>query len=432
MSRRAAGAWLVLALGALPAAPAGAESLQDAFRLALARDAGLGALHSDVDAAQAERTAAGRARLPSVAASASYTQFREPPALDVAMPGGALRAPIWRHDGYTASGIDASLPVWTSGRLAGAVGAADAGLAAARATAEQGAAELKLAVAEAYVGVFRARRRAEAAASGVRSLEAHAADIAVMYEKDAVPKSDLLAAEVALANVEQERLRAEHGLRLALAAYNRLVGEPLERAAELDEPAAAPSVAAGATLEALTAGALERRPEFAILKAERERYEQEARAERASALPQIGLRAGVNHLENEILDRQNFTSVGVAVEWRLFDGGQVFARTAALHGRARAATQRLEALRSQVALEVEAAVLARDDAAARVRAAGHAVEQAEENLRSARELYGSGLATNTQVLDAERLRLVALADRDDARFDLLLAGFRIQKAAGEL
>jgi outer membrane protein TolC len=103
-----------------------------------------------------------------------------------------------------------------------------------------------------------------------------------------------------------------------------------------------------------------------------------------------------------------------------------------LRSRARAAQQRLEDLRSSVALEVETALDNRDEAAARIHAAATAVVQAEENVRIARELYSSGLGTNNQVLDAETLRVISLTNRDDAGFDLLVAQYRLQRALGEL
>ncbi len=408
------------------------ETLADAWRMALQNDASLGAARSDVEAALADRNAALRSRLPVVDANGSYTQFKSAPALDVATAGGALQAPIWRHDGYAAGSVDVSVPIWTSGRLSGAVGAANAGLDGARAQQSRSTADVKLAVVESYIAVFRARRLLAVAESNVASLRANAEDIGVMYDKESVPKSDLLAARVALSNAEQQRLRAAHGVHLAQAAYNRQVGQPLDRVAELEEPAAMASVEPGEPLDRLTAMALERRPEFAALTAQRQALEQQARAERAQALPQIALRAGYNHFDNEILDRQNFASVGVGFQWRLFDSGQIASRTSALNGRARAVDQRLKDLRSFISLEVETAVLNRDDAAARVKAAGEAVEQAEENLRTTRELYASGLATNTQVLEAEALRVAALTNRDNARFDLLLSGYQIQRSVGDL
>jgi len=149
-------------------------------------------------------------------------------------------------------------------------------------------------------------------------------------------------------------------------------------------------------------------------------------------LPQISLHAGYNHFDNQILDRQNFASVGVSFQWRLFDSGQVRNRTAALNERAHAVSQQLDDMRSKVALEVRTSVLDRDDAAAREHAAAVAVTQAEENVRVADELYRSGLGTNTQVLDAETLRATALTNRDTARYDLVIAGYRLERALGEL
>jgi outer membrane protein TolC len=124
--------------------------------------------------------------------------------------------------------------------------------------------------------------------------------------------------------------------------------------------------------------------------------------------------------------------VGIGFKWRLFDSGQLQARTSALRSRARAAQQRLADLRSSVTLEVETAFYNRDEAAARIHAAAAAVVQAEENVRIARELYSSGLGTNNQVLDAETLRVISLTNRDDAGFDLLVAQYRLQRAIGEL
>ena len=63
---------------------------------------------------------------------------------------------------------------------------------------------------------------------------------------------------------------------------------------------------------------------------------------------------------------------------------------------------------------------------------GRAVEQAEENLRIAREQYGAGLGTQTQLLQAETLRVQALTNRDNAVLDAGLAKLRLTRAIGSL
>jgi len=182
----------------------------------------------------------------------------------------------------------------------------------------------------------------------------------------------------------------------------------------------------------LVAHSLERRPELTALAAQQEKFDQAARSEGAQGLPQVAVHAGYNHFDNEILDRENFASIGIGFQWRVFDSGQLKARTSALRSHARATGQQLADFRSVVALQVQTAVLNREEAVARIHVAGAAVGQAEENVRVAKELYASGLGTSNQVLDAESLRVVALTNRDDATFDLLIAQFRLQRAMGDL
>src|SRR5450631_3880474 len=269
-----------------------AESLTDAWAMALQSDGTLAAAHSDREAAEADQSAALRQRWPALDLNGTYTQFEHAPSLDIATPTGQLQAPIWRHDGYALAGADLSVPLWTSGKVSGAIGAAAAGARGANALEVRSAADLKLAVAESYVAVFRARRALDVAESNVASLKAHADDVQIMYDKQAVAQSDVLGAQVALANATLQRLRSANALRLAAAAYNRWVGQPLDRTADLDEPGAISSSVSSDSLDSLTAQALEHRPELEAVQAQQAGFEQAARSERAQGLPQIVLQAG--------------------------------------------------------------------------------------------------------------------------------------------
>jgi outer membrane protein len=408
------------------------ESLPDAWAMAQQSDGMLAAARSEREAAEADQSAAQRQRWPTLDLNGTYTQFEHAPNFQVATLAGPLQAPIFRHDGYAMAGADLSMPLWTSGKISGAIGAAAAGARAAGAQEVRSAADIKLAVTESYLAVFRARRALNVAESNVASLKAHRDDVQAMYDKQTVAQSDLLAAQVALANAEQYRLRTANALRLAGAAYNRWVGQPLDRTPDLDEPSAAPSAVADEPLEQLIAKALDHRPELSALQAQQEGLEQAARSEQAQRLPQLSLHASYNHIDNQILDRENIASIGIGFQWRLFDSGQLRARTDALRSRAHAAERRVADLRSLVKLEVETTVFNHQEAAARVHAASAAVAQAQENIRIARELYNSGLGTNNQVLDAEALRVAATTNLDDAKFDLLFAGYRLQRALGTL
>ncbi len=49
-----------------------------------------------------------------------------------------------------------------------------------------------------------------------------------MYKQDMVSRNDLLTAQVALADTEQQAIKAGNGLDLSRAAYNRLLGRQMD------------------------------------------------------------------------------------------------------------------------------------------------------------------------------------------------------------
>jgi outer membrane protein TolC len=428
----AAVAGLVIALAAARAGAA--ESLQQAWAMALARDPALAAATADADAAEAQARAARAGRRPSIEASAGYTRLDAAPALDVAGSAFAFRSPpIFDDDDTVVAGARLSLPLYAGGSLVAAAAAAGESSRAAQAAARQSAADLRLDVATRYVDVLRARRALAAADAAVAGLAAHLADVEVMVERENVAANDLLAARVALANARQQRLRAANAVDLAQAAYNRRLGQPMERVPDLEERfTGLPSEPAGQGLEALIATALGERDELGVLDAQGAALAAQSRAERGRLRPQLSLVAGYDHIETTILDREDFASVGLGLRWTLYDGGQVRQRAVALRRQGDAARLRLEDLRRQVELQVREAWLGVAEADARGLASREAVSQADENLRISRELYGAGLVTHTQVLDAIALRVAAAGNRDDALFDAELARLRLARAIGRL
>jgi outer membrane protein TolC len=252
-----------------------------------------------------------------------------------------------------------------------------------------------------------------------------------MFERELVPKNDLLAVQVALADARQNRLRAANAAELALADYNRRLGQPLDRPVELaevlPEPEPLPS-----DLDSLVAMAVEQRSEIDALAEQGEALGQLARTERSRVLPQVSLTGSYSYLENGFLDDEDVLYAGVGVQWALFDGGQSRKRAAALERSRRAVQDQRLDLESLIGLQVRQAWLEVEETRQRVLVTANAAEQAEENLRIARERYGAGLGTQTQLLEAESLRIRALTNRDDALLGAGLARLKLARAVGAL
>jgi outer membrane protein TolC len=122
----------------------------------------------------------------------------------------------------------------------------------------------------------------------------------------------------------------------------------------------------------------------------------------------------------------------VSVQWNLFDGGRSRKQAAALNSQASSLIHLRADLESVIALGVRRAWNDRNEAASRMEVARQAVDQAMENLRVVRNRYAAGASTNSEVLDAETLREQSLNNRDNARYDFVLARLRLARAVGNL
>ena len=419
-------------IAAAAASPAAAESLDDAWQLALQQDRGYASLESRTDAAKLEAEAARAQRWPVLAVGGGYTWLDDSPAFDFSFTGlPIVPPPLFPGDEFLMGSATLTLPVYTGGRISSGIAAAEARSRGADAQLEGARQDLKLAVADSYVGVLRTERALSVAESNVTSLEALATDVNLMFERELVPKNELLAVQVALADARQNRLRAANAAELARADYNRRLGQPLDRQVEvvevLPEPQALPQ-----DLDSLIAIALEQRTELGALDEQGEAYGQLARSERSRVLPQVSVTGSYSYLENGFLDDEEFLYAGVGVQWALFDGGQSRKRAAALERSKRAVQEQRQDLQSLIALHVRQAWLEVEETRQRVAVTADAADQSEENLRMARERYGVGLGTQTQLLEAETLRVQALTNRDNARLDAGLARLKLARAVGSL
>jgi outer membrane protein TolC len=424
----------MLAAFAMQPAIVPAESLEEAWSLAEANDHGYAAARADVTVAREGMSAAKAARIPTVSVNGAFTQLEDSPAFDFTAAGIPVQLPeIFGHDNFANAGVAVRVPLYTGGRITSGIEAAQAGLEARQALAHGALQELRIAVARAYVGVLLAESRLAVADTNVASLEAYARDVRAMFEREVVPRNDSLAAEVALADALQKRLRARNGAELARSQYNRLLGRPLDHSVDLDP--ALPRVAADLAalpFATLVDRALAARPELIALEAEARSLGAQAEAERARLKPQLGVTGGYTYFENQALDRETFAAASIGFEWAIFDGGQIRARSASLRAAQQASGERAIDLRSQVELAVRAAWLALDESRSRVAVTHDAVAQADENLRITRQQYAAGLGTSTRVLEAETLRVQSLLNRDEAVLDADLATLELARAVGEL
>ena len=122
--------------------------------------------------------------------------------------------------------------------------------------------------------------------------------------------------------------------------------------------------------------------------------------------------------------------LGVNVTWTLWNGGRTAAQVAEARHLLDAARERTAELDSQIALEVRQRRLDLESARAQVATAEVGVRSASEARRVVAERFTAGVATSTDLLDAQVDQLEAELDRTRALANVKLAEARLSRALG--
>jgi len=406
-----------------------AETLEEAWRTALAANQSLQASRKMTESAQQNLAAAKGARLPGLTVQSGYTVLDNEPAFKVDLPPLPPKELPFAEDKFFWGSAMVTLPLFTSGRISRSIDAANAGLNAARMDETRTTLDLKMAVAEAYVGVLRATRAVNVAEINVAGLAAHAKDVDNLFKQEFVAKNDVLATQVALADARQRSLQANNALDITKAVYNRLLGRPLTQPVELDEPSTEPLQT---DIDTLTNRGVDHRPELKLLSEQSQSLRHQAAGVRASTWPQIAFGGGYSFLQNQFLAHEGIWSATVGLKWDIFDGGVRRSQAAALEQKAEAFQKQRSDAASIISLQVRQTWLDVGETQRRLEVTREAVAQSDENLKVAKDRYRNGLGTNTEVLDAETLRVRSHSNHDNAIYDHVLASLRLRRAVGDL
>lgn len=245
----------------------------------------------------------------------------------------------------------------------------------------------------------------------------------------AVP-SDRMSAEVRLADVRAQRIRAEQGRRVARAALRRALGVGDDREFLLEPPRVRPGEPDG-ELEQEVIAALSGRSDLKALQAREAQAAAGSRVADSAHWPRLGFGAMYEANDENLFGASgtNWT-VGLSLRWTLYGGSEVGSRKAV----ANAQRSRLKAMQRELAdgirLEVASAWADYHSAAQRLQVAESSLELAGEALRIVRERYAEGMAVIVELLGAEAALTQAEGNRVQAGRDLALAAAALDLAIG--
>lgn len=419
----------VAAQDGLTLADAQARAIDASHRLAEAR-----ARQAAAEGAVDVRAAADK---PLVTAQAGYTRTNHVQEFRVPGPLGIPQV-IYPDvpDNYRTR-LDLQWPIYNGGRFDALERAARAEASAAAADTAVAQADLRLEVARAFWALVTARSTVAVLEEGVKRAQAHLADVRQRLAVGLIPPNEVASSEAQESRDRMLLIQAQNQRDTSSAELARLIGADIggaaiETAETLESVAVAPTATAALVTEAQAA----RQERQAIQLRIQSAAEQQAAA-RAGTKPSIAVVSGFDYARPnpKIFPRaekwDDSWDAGVNVSWPLWDSGRARAETAQAAALVAAGRQRLAEFDSTLALEIRQRQLEIDSGRAAITAAGDAVRAATEARRVVLERYNVGVATQTEVLDADFALLQAELDRTRALAGVRFSEARLARALGQ-
>ncbi|MEI6083497.1 MAG: TolC family protein [Verrucomicrobiota bacterium] len=417
-------------LVALAVSLASAEeiSLPDAIRLALKNNPDLATAQQRVNAARAGIQQTESALWPQVRVGAGYTASDNPvQAFMMTLNQRALNLATanFNHPDTTDNYNGKVLAHWSlydGGQTLATRQAAKLNTEAAGQSLAAARNDLVFEVTRAFYTIGKARQFVSTAEAAVTNMTATVNVASNRFDAGQTLKTDLLDAQVRLAESEENLIRARNAAALSELVFRTVLG--VTNAVTVSE---IPSPRGG---EGQGEG-LPSRPELTAAHTAVAAADRQVRAAQAGYVPRLNAFASYDLDSGDASRFKDSWIAGVSVDLNVFDGFLTRSKINEARANLESARQQERKLALAITLETRQAQLSFEEAQARLDTTGKSGAQAEESVTITKDRYANGLALLTQLLDAETALTAARQRRAAAETDVLIAQAALDRALGK-
>lgn len=284
-------------------------------------------------------------------------------------------------------------------------------------------------VKKAYYTVLKSQKFREVSEQGVNQVQAHVDNAQHFFQVGMIPKNDLLQAEVGLAQIKENLIKAENVVQMSMSFFNNLLGYDVRRETILQEMTDYTTL--DLTLDDCQSLAHKNRLELKIIEQQTEMAQRAKALEIYNYFPDTALVWECQETDGSLFADERSWMIGVAAKWSIWDWGRT--KYAVDEADEIIAKVKLEKKRlvDAITLEVKNGYLQVEEALKRILVSQKSIEQAEENFRIVNEKYLSNMVTSTDVLDAQITLTQAKTSYFGALYDYNIAYSFLEKAVGK-
>lgn len=339
----------------------------------------------------------------------------------------------WQFGWLWHGGIQMKQPIYMGGRIVAANNIARHSLAMARAGQRIADSEIRDMADEAYINVVRTQELQVLAQSYITLLTELESNVQAAVDAGLRMPSDLLRVQVKKNEAELQLRRAQNGHRLACMNLNHVTGRNLNAEVKVETTTILNEPSADNTLSGSVGS---QRPEAAVMQEKVEIARQRVKIARAEMLPSIALLAtygytnGLQFGDKRLFDGADLMA-GVTLSVPLYHFGERQAKIKQAKLRQRQAETERDDVNEQLQLALLQARNKMDEAILETKLCARSTQQANESMQQTRQQYEAGMATLSDLLDAQALHQQALQNEVEARCSIITARTALMKALGK-
>ena len=330
--------------------------------------------------------------------------------------------------------VSLTQPLYMGGKITAAYRMASRGAEMANENIRLTESQVIVQTDEAYMQAVLSRQLADVARAYKQLLDELQKNVESAVKHGLKTRNDLMKVQVKQGEAELAIQRAENATRLSTMNLCHIMGLPMNTQLTIDNEQL---IMDNGQWSTVNGGSVDARPETAILQAKTDIARQQIKLTRSDFMPQLALFAGYSYMNgakvmgSKLLDAGS-AAVGATLKVPVVTFGERIYKARSAKARYQIAQTEQQDLTEKMQLELAQAGNNFAEAQTELDITERNLQQADENMRLARQQYDVGTETLSQLLDAQAFWQQASADHVKAKCQLQIAYTKLLKAQGTL
>jgi outer membrane protein TolC len=328
--------------------------------------------------------------------------------------------------------VAASLPIYTGGKIKYVIQSAEYLIEASKLSSENDKIAIAYNVSQAYNNLFKANQSINVLKENLSSSEKRDQSFQKLENNGIIARNDKLKANLQTSNLELQLLEAQNNYSIANINMDLLLGLPETTEIEIDENYIA-ELAETRPVSYYLNEAIGNRKDLQAIDFQKKAAELGIKSAKAESLPTIALTGGYIAADvPKILTILNAANIGVGIQYNIDNLWKKNASLLKAQAREKQLSATNDLLSDQIKLEVNRDFQNAEFSKKKIMVYEKAAAQANENYRVTKNKYDNGLATITELSDADAAQINANLNVVNAKADTALAYRKLLQTSGIL